>query len=324
MGDGRLAGVERRGLYPAVEPFESGMLDGRMYWEVCGNPEGKPVVFLHGGPGGVTSANDRRFFDPEAYRIVLFDQRNTGWSLPHASEPEIDLSENTTQNLVGDIELLREALGIERWMVFGGSWGSTLALAYSEAHPDRVTEIIVRGIYLVQEADQPWCFAEGGVSRLYPDEWQRFVEYIPAAERSDLTAAYGRRLFDPDPAVHIPAAAVWTRWEDSTGTLLDPAGIEYSDDENVACARVENWYFGNDCFLDPGQLLRGVDRIRDIPGVIVNGRYDLLTPMDAAWQLHRAWPASELRIVQDAGHSTTEPGIVHELVEATDRFRPTV
>ena len=310
-------------MYPEIEPFESGMLDGQVYWEVCGNPAGKPVVFLHGGPGGSATANDRRFFDPEAYRIVLFDQRNTGRSVPHASQPDIDLSDNTTARLIDDIERLRTELGIERWMVFGGSWGSTLSLAYAEAHPDRVTEVIVRGIYLVLDADQPWCFAEGGVSRLYPDEWQRFVEHIPASERSDLSAAYGHRLFDPDPAIHVPAARAWTRWEEFTGTLLEPAGIEYDDNENVACARLENRYFGNGCFLEPGQLLRDVDRIRDIPGVIVNGRYDLLTPMDAAWQLHQAWPGSDLRIVPDAGHSTTEPGIVHELVEATDRFRPT-
>ena len=310
-------------MYPVIEPFETGMLEGRLYWEVCGNPAGKPVVFLHGGPGGSATANDRRFFDPEAYRIVLFDQRNSGRSVPHASEPAIDLSDNTTEGLVADIELLREDLGIERWMVFGGSWGSTLALAYAEAHPDRVTEIVVRGIYLVLEADQPWCFAEGGVSRLFPDAWQEFVEHIPVAERSDLTAAYARRLADPDPDVHVPAARAWTDWEDATGALVPSRDDDYEDRDRIACARLENRYFGNDCFLEPGQLLRDVGRIADIPGVIVNGRYDMLTPMDAAWQLHQAWPASDLRIVADAGHSSAEPGIVHELVEATDRFRPT-
>lgn len=308
-------------MYPAVEPFETGMLGGEIYWEVCGNPAGKPVVFLHGGPGGSATANDRRFFDPAVYRVVLFDQRNTGRSVPHASEPAIDLSDNTTSRLIEDIELLRQELGIDRWMVFGGSWGSTLSLAYAEAHPDRVTEIIVRGIYLVLEADQPWCFAEGGVSRLYPDEWQLFVDHIPESERADLTAAYGRRLGDPDPAVHLPSARAWTRWEGATSTLI-PVPDDYDDRETIACARLENRYFGKDCFLEPGQLLRDIDQIRDIPGVIVNGRYDLLTPMDAAWQLHQAWPSSELRIVPDAGHSSTEPGIVHELVEATDRFRP--
>lgn len=308
-------------MYPAVEPFETGMLGGEIYWEVCGNPAGKPVVFLHGGPGGSATANDRRFFDPAVYRVVLFDQRNTGRSVPHASEPAIDLSDNTTSRLIEDIELLRQELGIDRWMVFGGSWGSTLSLAYAEAHPDRVTEIIVRGIYLVLDADQPWCFAEGGVSRLYPDEWQLFVDHIPESERADLTAAYGRRLGDPDPAVHLPAARAWTRWEGATSTLI-PVPDDYDDRATIACARLENRYFGNDCFLEPGQLLRDIDQIRDIPGVIVNGRYDLLTPMDAAWQLHQAWPSSELRIVPDAGHSSSEPGIVHELVEATDRFRP--
>ena len=310
-------------MYPVIEPFESGMLEERLYWEVCGNPAGKPVVFLHGGPGGSATENDRRFFDPEAYRIVLFDQRNSGRSVPHASEPEIDLSDNTTQGLVADIELLREELGIERWMVFGGSWGSTLALAYAEAHPDRVTEIVVRGIYLVLEADQAWCFAEGGVSRLFPDAWQQFVEHIPVAERSDLTVAYARRLADPDPDVHVPAARAWTDWEDATGALIPSRDDDYEDRDRIACARLENRYFGNGCFLEPGQLLRDIGRIADIPGVIVNGRYDMLTPMDAAWQLHHAWPASDLRIVPDAGHSSAEPGIVHELVEATDRFRPT-
>ncbi|GAA1570585.1 prolyl aminopeptidase [Actinomadura kijaniata] len=318
--------MEAKELYPPVEPYESGMLDvgdgDEIYWEVCGNPGGKPAVFLHGGPGGGCSPNHRRLFDPAAYRIVLFDQRNCGRSLPHAAEPDIDLSANTTANLVADVEKLREHLGVDRWMVFGGSWGSTLALAYSQAHPGRVTEIVVRGVYLALPSDEPWCFAEGGVSRMFPDAWERFRDHIPEDERGDYLAAYARRLADPDPAVRVPAALAWTRWENTTATLLPPPGEDEEERAAVAVARLENRYFGNGCFLEPGQLLRDAPRLRGIPGVIVNGRYDMLTPPDAAWLLHRAWPDSELHIVPDAGHAFDEPGTLRRLLEATDRFRP--
>ncbi|WP_433324790.1 prolyl aminopeptidase [Spirillospora sp. CA-294931] len=316
----------QRGLYPAIEPSDSGLLpvgDGdEIYWEVCGNPAGKPAVFLHGGPGGGASAAHRRLFDPEAYRIVLFDQRNCGRSRPHAGNAEIDLAANTTANLVADIEALREHLGIDRWLVFGGSWGSTLALAYSQAHPDRVTELVLRGVFLALDVGDPWCYAEGGASRLHPDAWERFRAPIPEDERGDYLAAYTRRLTDPDPAVHVPAAHDWNRWGSTLGALLPRPESKDTDRYAVAHARLENRYLRNGCFLDSGQLLRDADQIRDIPGVIVNGRYDLLTPPDGAWALHRAWPASELHIVPDAGHAFDEPGTLHRLIEATDRYRP--
>jgi proline iminopeptidase len=318
--------MRQRELYPPIEVDACGLLDvgdgDQIYWETCGSPAGKPAVFLHGGPGGGATAAHRRLFDPAAYRIVLLDQRNCGRSQPHAAQPDIDLSANTTVLLVGDLERLREHLGIERWLVLGGSWGSTLALSYAQAHPDRVTDLVLRGVYVVLDADEPWCFAEGGVSRLFPDEWERFRDLIPAAERHDLVAAYARMLADPDPAVHVPAARAWTRWEGTTATLLPRPDEEEDVPGMVACARLENRYFRSGCFLEPGQLLRDVDRIRDIPGVIVNGRYDLLTPLDGAWALHRAWPASELHVVPDAGHAFDEPGTLHRLIEATDRFRP--
>jgi len=311
--------------YPPIDPHDSGMLavgDGNeIYWEVCGNPDGKPVVFLHGGPGAGAGAFNRRFFDPDAYRIVLFDQRNCGRSVPHAGDPVIDLSANTTGHLVADIERLREHLDVERWLVFGGSWGSTLALAYSQAHPERVTEIIVRGIYLVQPEDEPWCFDQGGASRLFPDAWEGFRDHIPDGERGDYMAAYARRLADPDPAVHVPAARAWVRWEEVTSFLLPQPEEDDDPRATVAVARLENRYFGSGCFMEEGRLLRDMDRIRHLPGVIVNGRYDLPCPMDAAWALHKAWPGSELHIVPDAGHASTEPGTLHRLIEATDRFR---
>lgn len=316
--------VIMRGLYPPVEPYAAGMLpvggQDEIYWETCGTPDGTPAVFVHGGPGGGCSPTSRRLFDPDAYRIVLFDQRNCGRSTPHASEPDIDLSANTTAALVADMERLREHLGVERWVVFGGSWGSTLSLAYAQAHADRVIALILRGVYLVTPEDEPWCFARGGVSRLFPDAWEGFRDAIPEDERDDYMAAYARRLADPDPDVHVPAALAWTRWEDTTSYL-----VPREDDEDVrsavAVARLENRYFGNGCFLEPGQLLRDAPRLNGLPGVIVNGRYDLLTPPDAAWALNKAWPGSDLHLVPDAGHGFDEPGTLNHLIEATDRFR---
>ncbi|WP_412939701.1 prolyl aminopeptidase [Microbacterium sp. 2P01SA-2] len=315
-------------LYPEIEPYETGFLlagDGqRVYWEQSGNPEGKPVVFLHGGPGGGTSPWHRRFFDPEAYRIILFDQRGCGKSTPHASDPAADLRYNTTWHLVADIELLRRNLGIDRWQVFGGSWGSTLALAYAQAHPDAVSELVLRGIFTLRRHELEW-FYEGGAAALFPDLWEDYLAPVPVIERSRLIEAYHRLLTDPDPEVHVPAAQAWTRWEASTVTLRpDPelvAGMTGAESA-TAFARIENHYFLHGGWLREGQLIEDAasGRLRGIPGVIVQGRYDACTPPMTAWDLHRAWPEAEFVMVDDAGHSAGEPGIAAALVAATDRF----
>lgn len=313
-------------LYPPIEPYDSGVLlvgDGqRVYWEQSGNPDGKPVVFLHGGPGGGTSPWQRRFFDPERYRIVLFDQRGCGRSTPHASDPAADLRFNTTWHLVADIELLRRNLGIPAWQVFGGSWGSALALAYAQTHPEAVTEIVLRGIFTLRRHELEW-FYEGGASAIFPDLWEDYLAAIPVLERNHLIEAYHRRLFDPDPEVHRPAALAWTRWEASTLTLRpDPDLVTSMTDADTATAfaRIENHYFVNAGWFREGQLIAEVDRIRHIPAVIVQGRYDACTPIMTAWDLHRGWPEAELTVVDDAGHSATEPGIAAALRAATDRF----
>lgn len=313
-------------LYPPIEPYDSGELlvgDGqRIYWEQSGNPYGKPVVFLHGGPGGGTSPWHRRFFDPERYRIVLLDQRGCGRSTPHASDPTADLRFNTTWHLVADLELLRRNLGIDRWQVFGGSWGSTLALSYAQAHPEAVTELVLRGIFTLRRHELEW-FYEGGASAIFPDLWEGYVAEIPVLERSRMIEAYHRRLFDADPAVHRPAALAWTRWEASTLTLRpDPELVAAMTDPDAATAfaRIENHYFVNRGWLREGQLIEEVERIRHIPTVIVQGRYDVCTPIMTAWDLHRAWPESELVVVDDASHSASEPGIAAALRSATDRF----
>ena len=315
-----------RTFYPEIEPYDSGLLDvgdgQQLYWETSGNPDGKPVVFLHGGPGGGTNPNQRRAFDPEKYRIVLFDQRGCGKSLPHASEPEADLSANTTWHLVADIEKLREHLGVERWMVFGGSWGSTLALAYAETHTDRVTELVLRGTFTLRPAELDW-FYEGGAAALFPDLWEGFVEPVPVAERGRLIRAYSRLLNDPDPAVHIPAGVAWSRWESSTITLLPRPDVVASFTEQqyaVAFARIENHYFMNGGWFEEEQLIRNAHLLADIPAVIVQGRYDVCTPAMTAWDLHRAWPEADFRMIPDAGHAFDEPGILDALIEATDRF----
>ncbi|WP_176786894.1 prolyl aminopeptidase [Microbacterium sp. cf332] len=315
-------------LYPEIEPYDTGFLlagDGqRVYWEQSGNPEGKPVVFLHGGPGGGTAAWHRRFFDPEAYRIILFDQRGCGRSTPHASDPAADLRYNTTWHLVADIELLRRNFGIDRWQVFGGSWGSTLALAYAQSHPDAVSELVLRGIFTLRRHELEW-FYEGGAAALFPDLWEDYLAPVPVIERSRLIEAYHRLLTDPDPAVHVPAAQAWTRWEASTVTLRpDPelvAGMTTAASA-TAFARIENHYFINGGWLREGQLIEDAasGRLRSIPGVIVQGRYDACTPPMTAWDLHRAWPEAEFVLVDDAGHSAAEPGIAAALVAATDRF----
>ncbi|THG29039.1 prolyl aminopeptidase [Glaciibacter flavus] len=315
-----------REFYPEIQPYDTGMLDvgdgQEVYWEVSGNPDGKPVVFLHGGPGGATGPKHRRLFDPERYRIVVFDQRGCGRSTPHVSEPDADLSVNTTWHLVADIERLREHLGIERWQVLGGSWGSALALAYAEKHPERVTELIVRGIFTLRRDELDW-FYEGGASALFPDLWEEFVAPVPVDERGNLIEAYGRLLADPDPAIHEPAAIAWSRWESSTITLLQqPDTIAHFTEPRyaVAFARIENHYFRNGGWWEEGQLIRDADRLADIPGVIVQGRYDVCTPPMTAWALHRAWPQAEFRMIPDAGHAFDEPGILDALIEATDRF----
>ncbi|MFS3134909.1 prolyl aminopeptidase [Gluconacetobacter sacchari] len=307
--------------YPPIEPYRSGILetgDGhQVYWELCGNPDGIPVVFLHGGPGGGCTPAHRRLFDPARYRILLFDQRGCGRSRPHAG-----LDNNTTWHLVEDIERLRVLTGAERWVVFGGSWGSTLALAYAETHPDRVTGLILRGIFTLRRAELLWYYQEGA-SWLFPDKWERFLAPIPAAERGDLMAAYRRRLTGPDPAARAEAAVAWSLWEGETLTLRPaPAlSVQHAEAEYaLAFARIENHYFVHGGWLDEGQLIRDVGRIRHIPAVIVQGRYDIATPMRTAWDLHRAWPEADFHLVDDAGHAVSEPGIQTALLNATDRF----
>jgi proline iminopeptidase len=321
MIDSSAAG--RRVLYPELSPYETGRLGvgggHELYFEQSGNPRGKPVVFLHGGPGGGTESKQRRFFDPRAYRIVLFDQRGCGKSTPHAS-----LAENTTWHLVADIEALREHLGVARWQVFGGSWGSTLALAYAETHPERVSELVLRGIFLLRKWEIDW-FYQRGTSALFADAWEDFVAPIPEAERGDLLHAYHARLTSEDPRVRQEAARAWSVWEGRTSCLAPNAELiakSAGDEFSLAFARIECHYFVNGGFLDGARaLLANVGKLRGIPGAIVQGRYDVVCPMQSAWELHRAWPEADLRIVGDAGHSAFEPGITHELVEATDRFR---
>ena len=315
-----------RTFYPEIEPYETGMLevgDGQsIYWEASGNPDGKPAVYLHGGPGGGSSPKQRRVFDPEKYRIVLFDQRGCGRSTPHASEADADLATNTTWHLVADIEKLREHLGIDRWLVCGGSWGSSLALAYAETHPDRVTEVVLRGIFTLRPIELDW-FYEGGAAAIYPDLWDKFLAPVPVGERGRLIEAYGRLLHDPDRAVRECAGVAWSTWESSTITLLQqPATIARFTEPSfaVAFARIENHYFSNRGWFEPNQLIRDADRLKDIPGVIVQGRYDMCTPAFTAWELHQAWPEADFRLIPDAGHSFDEPGNLDAIIEATDRF----
>jgi len=307
--------------YPPIEPFESGLLDvgdgHQVYWERCGNPRGKPVVFLHGGPGGGCSPEHRRLFDPQRYCMLLFDQRGCGRSLPHAA-----IEANTTWHLVDDIERLRVMAGVERWQVFGGSWGSTLALAYAQAHPQRVSELVLRGIFTVRQAELHWLYQEGA-SWLFPDVWQDYLAPIPPAERSDLMAAYHRRLMGSDALAQRQAAIAWSRWEGRTITLLpdDDLDDKHSDGHfALAFARIESHYFMHRGWLDEGQLLREAPRLAGIPGTIVQGRYDVCTPARTAWDLHQAWPGSVLYIVADAGHAYKEPGILDRLIRTTDLY----
>ena len=313
--------TKRRTLYPPIAPYASGMIEvgdaHGLYWERCGTPGAKPAVFLHGGPGGGASDDHRRQWDPALYDVLLFDQRGCGRSTPFAG-----LEANTTWHIVADIERLRAMAGHERWQVFGGSWGSTLALAYAETHPERITELVLRGIFLASQREADWLYRYGA-SELYPEGWEAFRDHIPDPERGDLVEAYHRRLTGDDAAVRLAAAKAWSGWEAQTVTLLPDSHVleEFTGDAKaVAVARIENHYFRNACWLDQGQLLRGADKLRGIPGVIVQGRHDCCTPPAAAWALKQAWPEAELQIVPDGGHLYSEPGITDGLVRATDRF----
>jgi proline iminopeptidase len=313
----------RRTLYPEIQPYDTGMLDvgdgHRLYWELCGNPDGKAVVFLHGGPGGGSSPDHRRQFNPEKYKILVFDQRGCGKSTPYAS-----LENNTTWDLVDDIEKLRtEVAKVDKWQVFGGSWGSTLALAYAETYPERVTELVLRGIFLFDQYEIDWMYKEGGASQVYPDKFDEFVAPIPAAERDDLVAAYGKRLTSNDKDEQLSAAKAWSKWEGDIVTLLpSPSTIEHftSPDVAVAVARIENHYMAAHGWFEEGQLLRDATTLKGIPGVIVQGRHDTCTPPVAAWRLKQAWPEVELNIIPDAGHLFNEPGVLDGLIRATDKF----
>ena len=308
-------------LYPPIEPYASGMLalDGRhtMYWEESGNPAGVPVAFLHGGPGSGTTPRHRSFFDPQAYRIVLYDQRGAGRSLPLG-----EIADNSTQHLIVDMEVLRRHLGVEQWLVFGGSWGSTLALAYAQTHPERCLGLILRGIFLFRPKEVDWFMT--GMRHVFPESWEDFAGFVPQHEREDLLHAYYRRLADADPSVHLPAARAWSRYEGACSTLLPSAEtVAHFDDERVAVglARIEAHYFVHRGFLAEDALLAGIGTIRHVPGIIVQGRYDMVCPLLTAHDLSTAWPEAQLRIIDDAGHSAWEPGIQSALVEATDKFR---
>jgi proline iminopeptidase len=313
--------AERRTFYPEIEPYETGRLDvgdgHSLYWERCGTRGAKPVVMLHGGPGAGCSTDHRRQFDPERYDVLLFDQRGCGRSTPHAS-----LEANTTWHLVEDIERLRETMGVEKWMVFGGSWGSTLGLAYAQSHPQRVTELVLRGIFTFRQTELDWLY-KYGASEIFPDKWQEFLALIPEEERGDLVAAYHRRLTGDDPEAQLAAAKAWSKWEAETVTLLpNPEVIEEhtSDAFAIAIARIENHYMINKGWIEEGALIRNAAILKDIPAVIVQGRYDCCTPPSAAWDLHQAWLQARLQIVPDGGHLFNEPGILDGLIGATDEF----
>ncbi|MEL6582994.1 MAG: prolyl aminopeptidase [Pseudomonadota bacterium] len=311
----------RRNLYPAREPFRQRFLDvpggHRIYLEEAGKQDGVPVVVLHGGPGGGCSPAMRRFFDPGYYRAVLFDQRGCGRSTPHAS-----VDNNTTWDLVGDIERIRVQLGIERWFVFGGSWGATLALTYAQTHPERVMGLILRGVFLMTQRELDW-FYQGGVSAFFPEEWERFTSLVPMEERHDIIAAYNRRLFGPDRAEQVRYARAWAAWESNLAAISAPGRSSGGSGEYArAFARLENHYFSHQGWLaEDNHLLRRAERLKGIPGYIVQGRYDMICPPQSAWSLHRAWPDSDLRVVPGAGHALSEPGIAAELVSIMDELR---
>lgn len=313
-------------LYPEVKPYNKFRLQvserHEIYVEECGNPHGIPVLVVHGGPGAGCDATMRRFFDTTHYRIILFDQRGSGRSLPHA-----ELEENTTQHLIGDMEAIRQRLEIESWVLFGGSWGSTLSLAYAETHPDRVLAMILRGIFLCRDQDLKW-FYQDGASHVFPDYWEDYVRLIPEGERGDFMAAYYKRLTGCDDVMRMATAKAWSTWEARCATLRPNHDVvEHFADPHVAMsmARIECHYFVNDIFMRPNQLLEEAPKLANIPGIIVHGRYDIVCPLDNAFALHESWPESKLEIVRDAGHSALEPGIIDALVRATQemgyRFR---
>ena len=310
-----------RSLYPEIEPFETGFLDTgdghRVYWERVGTKGAKPAVFLHGGPGGGFSPKHRRLFDPALYDVILFDQRGCGRSTPFAS-----LENNTTWHLVADIERLREMIGAEKWLVFGGSWGSTLALAYAQTHTERVSELVVRGIYMLTKAELDWYY-QFGVSEMFPEKWEGFIAPIPEDERGDMIAAYRMRLVGQDREEQLRCAKAWSIWEGETITLLpepETSGAFLDPDYALAFARIENHYFTHAGWLEEGQLLRDAGRLADIPGTIVHGRYDMPCPMRYAWLLHKAWPKADFHIIEGAGHAYSEPGILDRLIRATDMY----
>lgn len=316
-----MTATARTGLYPPITPFQTGMLDTgdghQIYWELCGNPQGKPAVFVHGGPGAGCSVDHRRLFDPQRYCVLLFDQRGCGRSKPHAS-----LENNTTWHLVADMERLREMLGVQQWLVFGGSWGSTLSLAYAQTHTERVSALVVRGIFTVRHAELQWYYQEGA-SQLFPDLWADYLAPIPPEERGDLIAAYRKRLVGDDREAQLQAARAWSLWEGQTITLLpDPgAKAKYGDGEYaLAFARIENHYFVHQGWLEEGQLIRDAHKLAGIPGVIVQGRYDMACPAQTAWDLHQAWPEADFHMIEGAGHAYNEPGILAQLMAATERF----
>ena len=316
--------TERKSFYPEIEPFDRGMLavgDGHeMYYEQSGNPDGKPAVYVHGGPGGGSSPGQRRVFDPDKYRIILFDQRGCGRSTPFAS-----IESNTTWHLVADMEMLREHLGINQWQVCGGSWGSTLGLSYAITHPESVTELILRGIFTLRKSEIDWYY-QGGAARIFPDAWEDFIAPIPEEEREDLVSAYYRRLTSEDSATQIEAARAWSMWEGGTINLLQrPQQIANYGSERfaVAFARIECHYFINGGFMEEdGWLISNAGTLASVPTTIIQGRYDVCTPMVTAWDLHRALPSADFIVVPDAGHAYDEPGITDALVRTTDRFCP--
>lgn len=315
------------GLYPEIDPYDHGALevsDGNLvYWETCGNPRGKPAVVLHGGPGSGCVAWHRRLFDPQGYRIVLFDQRGCGRSTPHASAPQTSLKNNNTASLMADIELLRRHLDIARWLVLGGSWGSTLGLAYAQAHPDQVSELILFGVSTGRRSDFDWLF-RGGLAAFFPEQWERLRDALPADERDgDVVEAYHRLLNDPDPEVRKRATLAWCMWESATPAWPPTSGLaERFDDPKyaLAFARIVTHFVRHNAWLENGDLLLGAELLADIPGILINGRFDFQAPVSTAWELHRVWARSELVIVEDAGHAPSSPGISNELVRATDRF----
>lgn len=312
-----------RDFYPEIAPFNTGRLKvserHEIYFEEVGNPKGQPVVFLHGGPGGGISPDHRRFFDPQHYRVLLFDQRGCGQSLPFA-----ELAENTTWDLVADIEKLRTHLGIQKWIVFGGSWGSTLALAYAETHPEKVLGLILRGIFLCRPSEIQW-FYQDGASRIFPDHWESYKNHIPEIERNDFVTAYYKRLTSADQNIRLAAAKVWSQWEMATSYLqMKSSAVAEMEDPAKALpfARIESHYFMNNAFFKTENwLLQNIQQIQNIPGIIVQGRYDVVCPATSAWELHRAWPKSKLMMIPDAGHAASEPGIRSALIQSTDLFR---